>query len=88
MRRGVKRSGKPGANHLIALQHAHGKGDFKSAKTHALNYAKAVHSEASESPEEETSEPGSMAAAEQETPPPNKRAALAKLAMSRRKQNS
>ena len=40
-----KRSGhgKPGAHHLSALTHAHGAGDFAKAKTHALNYAKAIH---------------------------------------------
>lgn len=41
--RGRKPSGKPGASHLSQLQQAHGSGDFKAAKTHALNYAKAVH---------------------------------------------
>lgn len=42
-RRGRKPSTKPGASHLSALTLAHGKGDLKAAKTHALNYAKAAH---------------------------------------------
>lgn len=41
--RGRKPSTKPGASHLGMLQQAHAAGDFKAAKTHALNYAKAVH---------------------------------------------
>ncbi len=41
--RGRKPSGKPGASHLAALQAAHGAGNLAQAKTHALNYAKAVH---------------------------------------------
>lgn len=35
--------GKPGASHLAQLTQAHGAGNFAQAKTHALNYAKAVH---------------------------------------------
>jgi hypothetical protein len=43
VRRGRKPSTKPGAQHLGALQKAHAAGDFKAAKTHALNFANALH---------------------------------------------
>lgn len=42
-RRTRKPSGKPGAEHISKLMAAHGAGDLKSAKSHALNYAKAIH---------------------------------------------
>lgn len=39
-KKGRQPSGRPGASHLKAMQDAHGKGDHKSARRHALNYAK------------------------------------------------
>lgn len=39
-KKGRQPSGKPGASHLKAMQDAHGKGDHKAARRHALNYAK------------------------------------------------
>ncbi len=85
--RGRKKSGKPGAEHLSKLQQAHGAGDFASAKTHALNYAKAAHQH---TPSDEAEMPGvteepdalPVAAAPSQ---PNRRAQLAKLAMTRKK---
>lgn len=48
--RGGKPRGKPGSSHLASLQAAHGKGDFKAAKVHALNYANAIHKSTTGSP--------------------------------------
>jgi len=79
--RGRKPSGKPGAKHLDALRVAHGKGDFKAAKTHALNYAKAVHSQNAEPDADDAVD---MMAAHATPPTSDARARLAKLAMSRR----
>lgn len=79
--RGRKPSGKPGAKHLTALQAAHGKGDFKAAKTHALNYAKEAHSH--REPDEDDAPfhgmPAAMEKAEQPAAP-DRRAQLARLA--------
>lgn len=92
-KRGRKPSGKPGSDHLSKLQEAHGKGDHKSARLHALNYAKATSRYESETAEpvgesEEMDVPrGTMNA--NGTPPnvpkPTDRTALAKLAMRRKK---
>lgn len=87
--RGRKPSGKPGADHLSNLQRAHGSGDLKAAKRHALDYAKAVHSHSEPDADDATAMPGAaappVAKAPPSNPPSNPRAALAKLAMSRRK---
>ena len=96
-RRGRKKSGKPGADHLAKLQVAHGKGDHKAARRHALDYAKATrkmespYAEANEGPvgaKEEMDEPmGAMNA--NDTPPLPKaapktsKAVLAALALKR-----
>lgn len=89
-KRGRKPSGKPGSDHLTKLQQAHGTGDVKSAVTHALNYANAAtkHLKGAGAT---AADPVDMASAD--SPPPtapsapssNGRAALAKLAMSRKK---
>lgn len=39
-KKGRQPSGKPGASHLKQMQDAHGRGDHKTARRHALNYAK------------------------------------------------
>lgn len=97
--RGGKARGKPGASHLAALQSAHGAGNFAQAKTHALNYAKAVHQATAVSPsapvddELSMAQPTAPSAAPSapaapfppKAPPTNQRAQLAKLAMSRKK---
>lgn len=86
--RGRKPSDKPGAKHLSELQRAHGAGDFKTAKIHALNYAKAAHSHAGETPDAIRAEESSalpVASTTTSTKTPDRRAALAKLAMSRSK---
>lgn len=82
-----KRSGKPGASHLIAIQNAHGKGDFKTAKRAALDYAKACHQHGNAEEEAEyhataPSQPMSMGKASGGT---DRRAQLAKIAASRKK---
>lgn len=79
------KSGKPGAEHLGALQRAHAAGDLKAAKRAALDYAKAAHQHsAAETPEEHAS----LVAQDQSAVPAKSttdRARLAKLAMSRKK---
>lgn len=90
--RGRKPSTKPGSKHLSALQKAHGEGKHAEAKVHALNYANAVHKHLAGMMDE--AEPMGMA----EEPellamgkpsampkPPDRRAQLARIAMSRRK---
>lgn len=42
-RRGRKPSGKPGASHHAAMNQAYAAGDHAKAKSHALNFAKALH---------------------------------------------
>lgn len=44
VRRGRKPSGKPGASHHAAMNQAYAAGDHAKAKSHALNFAKALHS--------------------------------------------
>lgn len=91
--RGRKASGKPGSDHLAALQKAHGAGDFKAAKIHALNYAKSAHKHGADDEEEamEMVQPGpppsvtDLPSAKAPQPPPDRRAMLAKLAMGRKK---
>lgn len=80
--RGRKPSTKPGAKHLAALQQAHGKGDYKAAKTHALNYAKECHAHGG--PAEEAAFHG-MPAPMEPAAKPDRRQALAKALLSRRK---
>lgn len=93
--RGRKPSGKPGASHLAALQAAHGSGDLGQAKTHALNYAKAIHTamkptmpgpidEADTMGAPDEQDPQPMTMAKPASNPAQNRLALAKLAMSRR----
>ncbi len=98
-KRGRKPSGKPGSEHIAALQKAHGAGDFKAAKTAALNYAKAAHAHVgtNDSTVAPTNSPPMVETdfgADTATPPgqsdiapakPDRRAALAKIAMSRKK---
>lgn len=48
----ARRPKKPGGNHLAQLTQAHGAGDYAKAKTHALNYAKSVHTHLSEEADE------------------------------------
>lgn len=93
--RGRKPSGKPGAEHLANLQKAHGAGDHKSARRHALEYAKATRKHESDSEDEEAMEmvqPGPPPSVHDtpistpiKKPGLDRRAALAKLAMSRKK---
>lgn len=49
--RGRKPSTKPGASQLGALQQAHAAGDFKAAKSAALNYANTVHTHLTSQPQ-------------------------------------
>lgn len=81
--RGRKPSGKPGATHLDALQKAHGSGDFKSAKTHALNYANACTKHGT--PEQEAAFHGTTETTTAPNPINPRRAQLAKLVMGRKK---
>ncbi len=39
---GPRRGKKPGGHHLANLTQAHGAGDHRSARTHALNYANEI----------------------------------------------
>lgn len=86
-RKGPKGNGRPGSEHLAALQKAHGAGDFKTAKTHALNYAKAVHKNAEPDADETPASPpvGFTAMPSPSAPPDGRRAQLAKLVMGRKK---
>lgn len=88
--RGRKPSGKPGAQHLSALQLAHGKGDTKGAHRAALDYAKELtkhHKGMSEPDADEMGGPSDndmddrMTIATPVKKAPDSRAALAKLAM-------
>lgn len=93
--RGRKPSGKPGASHLAKLQQAHSAGNLAEAKTHALNFAKAVHQamqgtepDADDSMTATNPEPAAPSMAPMSAPPKpmgNPRARLAQLAMSRKR---
>lgn len=83
-KRGRKSSGNPLNHHNTAHNQAHAKGDFKTARMHALNYAKlsmGMGDEPETSSVEETESPPPTVAA----PPSDRRAQLAKLTMSRKK---
>lgn len=92
-KRGRKASTKPGADHLSKLQQAHGAGDLHGAKLHALNFANALtkHLKAPATPDQ----PMSMDADDPSIGPPpappaapaqpDRRAQLARLALTRRK---
>lgn len=89
-RRGRKPSGKPGADHLAKLQAAHGQGDHKSARRHALDYAKATSRFESEADEpvgakEEVDVPAGAMQANASAPKKSDRASLARLALGRKK---
>lgn len=82
-----KPSGRPGSSHLAALQKAHGAGDFRAAKTHALNYAKECHAHGG--PAEEAAAHGiALAADAKPATKPDRRLQLARIAAGRKRANS